>query len=368
MSGDVGVSQGWARRSGYVSAYRDRHGVLRWRFRKPGLPQSQTREQFGTEAWWIWYAAADSARKVEVGEKRTLPGSLSAVAVAYYASADFKRLAPVTQKTYRNIIDRFRDSAGALPVAKITAANVRKWVDNRADRPAAANTFLKVFRALMRFAIERDMVKADPTVGVRPVKNQTDGHHTWTEAEIATYEAHWKLGTRERLAFDLLLYTAQRSGDVRQMGPQHVLDGHVVVRQEKTATPLEIPIHPRLSASIAAYDSGHLIFIATQHGDPYTARGFGNWFTDSAKAAGLPAGRTAHGLRKAAARRLAEAGCTSHQIAAITGHKTLKEVERYTRAAAQKALAASAMERVNVGTDEEQTRLTLPDTVRQSPH
>ena len=196
----------------YVSAYRDRHGVLRWRFRRPGFPQSQTREQFGTEAWWTWYGAADAAKKVEIGSKRTVAGSLSAVVVAYYASADFKRLAPVTQKTYRNIIERFRETAGALPVAKITSANVRKWVDNRADRPAAANTFLKVFRALMRFAIERDMLKADPTIGVRPVKSKTDGHHTWTEAEISAFEAKWSLGTRERLAFDLLLYTAQRSG------------------------------------------------------------------------------------------------------------------------------------------------------------
>lgn len=350
----------------YVSAYRDRHGVLRWRYRRPGLPQSQSRELFGSEAWWAWYAAAEGATKVSVGEKRTIPGSLSAVAVAYYTSADFKLLAPVTQKTYRNIIDRFRDTAGALPVAKIAPAHVRKWVDNRADRPAAANTFLKVFRALMRFALERDMVKADPTIGVRPVKNKTEGHHTWTEAEIATYEAKWPLGTRERLAFDLLLYTAQRSGDVRQMGRQHILDGHVVVRQEKTGQPLEIPIHPRLSESIKAFHSGQLIFIATQHGDPYTARGFGNWFTDSAIAAGLEKGRTAHGLRKSAARRLAEAGCTSHQIAAITGHKTLKEVERYTRAAAQKALAGAAMERVKTSTDGEQSCLTNREKVSHS--
>lgn len=330
----------------YVSAYRDRHGVLRWRYRKAGKPQSQTRELFGSEAWWIWYSAADAAKPLEIGAARTLPGSLSAVAVAYYASADFKRLAPVTQRTYRNIIDRFRDTAGGLPVNRITGSHVRTWRDNRADRPAAANTFLKVLRALMRFAVERGMVTADPTLGVQPVRNKTEGHHTWTEAEIKTFETNWGLGTRERLALDLLLYTAQRSGDVRQMGPQHVVDGHVVVRQEKTGQPLQIPLHPALEASMAAYSSGQLVFLATQHGEPYTARGFGNWFTDAAKAAGLPSGRTAHGLRKAAARRLAEAGCTTHQIAAITGHQTLKEVERYTRAAAQKTLAASAMDRV----------------------
>lgn len=359
----------------FVSSYRDRHRVLRWRFRRPGYPQSQTREQFGSEAWWSWYAAADSATKLEIGAKRTLPGSFNAVVVAYYGSSDFKRLAKITRSTYRNILDRFRESAGDAPVAKMTAANVRKWLDNRADRPAAANTLLKVLRAVMRFALDRGMIKTDPTFGVRPVKNQTDGHHTWTEAEIATYEAHWPLGTRERLAFDLLLYTAQRSGDVRQMGRQHVHDGHVTVRQEKTGQPLEIPMHPRLVESIAAFNSGQLIYIVTKDGQPYSSRGFGNWFNESAVEAGLEKkmtvqginrGCTAHGLRKAAARRLAEAGCTPHQIAAITGHKSLKEVERYTRAAGQKALAGTAMLRVSPGTDPEQPCLTSPEAVRQS--
>lgn len=350
----------------YVSSYRDRHRVLRWRFRRPGYPQRQTRELFGSEAWWAWYAAADAAIKLEIGAKRTLPGSFNAVVVAYYASSDYKRLGKVTQATYRNILDRFREAAGSLPVAKMTPAHVRKWLDNRADRPAAANTLLKVLRAVMRFALDRGIIKADPTFGVRPVKNQTDGHHTWTEAEIAKYEAHWALGTRERLAFDLLLYTAQRSGDVRQMGRQHVHDGHVTVRQEKTGQPLEIPMHPRLVASVAAFNSGQLIFIVTKDGQPYSARGFGNWFNDSVQDAGLEKGRTAHGLRKAAARRMAEAGCTPHQIASVTGHKTLKEVERYTRAAGQKALAGAAMLKVSPGTDEEQPCLTSPDAVRQS--
>lgn len=354
------------KRPAFVSSYRDRHRVLRWRFRRPGYPQSQTREQFGSEAWWSWYAAADAATKLKIGASRTLLGSFNAVVVAYYASSDFKRLGPVTQTTYRNILDRFRTTAGNLPVAKMEAKHVRAWLDNRADRPAAANTLLKVLRAVMRFALDRGMMKKDPTFGVRPVKNHTDGHHTWTEAEIAKYEAHWPLGTRERLAFDLLLYTAQRSGDVRQMGRQHVHDGHVTVRQEKTGQPLEIPMHPRLVASIAAFNSGHLTYIVTKDGDPYSARGFGNWFNDSAQDAGLEKGRTAHGLRKAAARRMAEAGCTPHQIAAVTGHKTLKEVERYTRAAGQKALAGSAMAKVLPGTDAEQPCLTLPDAVRQS--
>lgn len=349
----------------YVSHYRDRHRKLRWRFRRPGFPESQTVALFGSAEWWEWYRAASTAEAKPLGASRTKPGSFSALVVAYYASAEWRQLRATTQTTYRNIIERFRKQAGELPVAMISTANVRKWLDNRADTPAAANNFLKVLRALMRFAVDRSWRRDDPTMGVRPLKNRTDGFHTWTEQEIAIYEAHWRLGTRERLAFDLLLYTAQRSGDVRQMGPQHVRDGYVVVRQEKTGQPLEIPLHPRLRASLAAYGSGHLNFITTQHGKPYTAGGFGNWFSGSARKAGLPVGVSAHGLRKAAARRLAEAGCTAHQIMAITGHQTLKEVERYTRAAGQKALADAAMARIG-STDEEQPCLTNPGQVRQS--
>jgi integrase len=64
-----------------------------------------------------------------------------------------------------------------------------------------------------------------------------------------------------------------------------------------------------------------------------------------------------HGLRKAAARRLAEAGCTEKQIAAVTGHTTLKEVARYTRAANQERLAADAVARLT-----EQTTLKNSQT------
>jgi integrase len=59
--------------------------------------------------------------------------------------------------------------------------------------------------------------------------------------------------------------------------------------------------------------------------------------------AGLPLGISAHGLRKAMCRRLAEAGCSANQIAAISGHATLREVGRYTKAADQRRMAKAAM-------------------------
>lgn len=153
------------------------------------------------------------------------------------------------------------------------------------------------------------------------------------------------MGTKERLAFDLLLYMAQRSGDVRNMGWIDVKDGRILVCQEKTSAKLALPIHPRLKASLDLAQIDYPTFIATQHGQAYTAAGFGNWFRGAVQEAGIK-DRSAHGLRKSAATRLADAGCSEAQIKAITGHVTAKEVERYTKARDQRVLAEAAMAKI----------------------
>jgi integrase len=111
---------------------------------------------------------------------------------------------------------------------------------------------------------------------------------------------------------------------------------------------LEIPLHPKLREIIDETPSGHLNFLVTSFGKPYTANGFGNWFRDLCDAAGCP-DVSAHGLRKAIARRLAEIGCSTHEIASITGHASLGEVERYTKAANRKRLARSPMTKLIEG-------------------
>ena len=146
------------------------------------------------------------------------------------------------------------------------------------------------------------------------------------------------------MALALLLYTGQRRDDVVRMGRQHIRDGAIHVRQQKTGIEMAIPIHATLQAAIAETPVDHLTLLITQTGKPFSAAGFGNWFRNRCDEAGL-SHCSAHGLRKAAARRLAEAGCTMHEIAAITGHASLSEIQRYTRAVDQKRLAASAMEK-----------------------
>jgi integrase len=116
------------------------------------------------------------------------------------------------------------------------------------------------------------------------------------------------------------------------------------VAQQKTGAKLVLPLHPDLQTILATTTRKHATIMATSHGAAFTLKGFGQFVSKAITQSGLPSRCKAHGLRKAAARRLAEAGCSTKEIASITGHKSLSEIERYTRAADQEAMAESAME------------------------
>jgi len=349
-----------------VSPMRDRHGKVRFRFRRKGSRTIYLVGLPGSPEFARSYADAleGVTSRLEVGAGRTVPGTINALAVTIYQSAEWSQLASTTQGTYRGIIERIRRDYGELGVRGFKADHVRKMRDKRKATPTAANNLLKVLRWMMTFAVERNLRPDNPCIGIKPLRVESDGFHTWTEAEIKTFEKRWPVGTRERLAMDLLLYTAQRSGDVRQMGRQHVRDGRVSVVQEKTGARLEIRVHPALAASLATVPAGQMMFVATQFGKPYTAKGFGNWFSDACRSAGLLQ-CSAHGLRKSAATRLADAGCSEAQIMAVTGHATTKEVQRYTRARDQRGLADDAMAKVG-GTQREQVLANRTDGLAKS--
>lgn len=333
------------KRPPYVSLYKDRHGKPRWRFRKRGLNEAQTALAFDETGWWDWYFAALKGDVRQVGAERTGVGTFNALIVSYYDSTDWKSLKPATQASRRREVERFRSEHGKRPVGDLQARHIAKMMDLKADLPGAANNRLKTLRALLAFAKTRGWRSDNPAMEVRRLRYRSEGFHTWSEDEIAKFEARWAVGTRERLAFDLLLYTGQRSADVRVMTAGQLQSGYISLRQSKTDGALEIPIHPALTTSLAARNADHLVLVTTKFGKPRSEKGFSNWISASARAAGIK-GCSAHGLRKSAARRLAEAGCTVHEIMAITGHKSLKEVERYTRAVEQRASADSAMLKV----------------------
>jgi integrase len=342
----------------YINAYVDRHGKARYYFRRagwssvplPGFPFSPEFMQA--------YERASAGQPAAVGAARVLPGSMHALAISYYNnSPEFRAMSPYSKQLRRNVIERFcRETDvnclrnGDKRAALLQPEHIGRFMADRADRPESANALRKALRALMKHAIAIKMRADNPMQDIKPLAPRSrKGFHSWEESEIAQFEAHHPIGSMPRLALALGLETGQAKQDVIAMGPQHIRDGVLKWIRKKTerstGTEVYIEIEPELRQIIDATPSGHLTFLIAPSGAPFTPASFGKWFRLQCDAAGLPH-CTFHGLRKACARRMADAECTPHEIAAVTGHASLKEVERYTRTADRKRLARSAKAKV----------------------
>jgi len=334
----------------YVNGFIDRYGKARWYFRRAGFKRVPLPGLPWSPEFMAAYEQALAGQPLQIGGARTNPGTVRALAVSYFHSSDFRSLKLSSQAIYRGVIDRFCIQYGDNRVAGLKREHVVKLMAARAEKPVAANNLRKVLRAMMKHAVEIGLRADDPTRDVRAIRVKSDGFHSWNDDEIAQFEKRHPRGTPARLALALLLYTGQRRSDVVRMGPQHICNGVLGVRQQKTGIELAIPVHSALAAVIAETPTYHLTFLTNQFGRPFTAGYFGQWFREQCDMAGLRH-CSAHGLRKAAARRLAEAGCSTHEIAAITGHASLKEVARYTEAVDRRRLAQSAMAKVRTSSD-----------------
>ena len=253
------------------------------------------------------------AQSGNIGAVRTKPGSFNALVVAYYRSAEFANLSANTQSQRRHVIERFRAEHGNKPLRGLSRKHIKAIIEAKAATPEAANHLLKVLRVMLSYAVDQEMIAANMAIGLKKYRSRTDGFHLWSEEEIARFEARHPAGTKARTALALMLYTAQRRGDVVRMGWQHVRHDEITVTQQKTGTTLVIPMHPELLAVLESLPRTNLTFLMTEHGAPFTNAGFGNWWRDRCNEAGLPQ-CTAHGLRKLATVRLIEAGCTDEQV------------------------------------------------------
>jgi integrase len=326
----------------YVQEYRDRHGKARRYFRRPGFKRVALRGTPGSPQFMTAYEAAFAAERPPIGRKHN-DGTVGDLVVSFYRSAAFDNLKASSQRAYRKILDPLAEKDGHRLVRDMprrVAVSIIEEIGT--TRPGAANLTLKVMRRLFAYAIKRDMRADNPFAGIETYKLGT--YHTWTEAEIAAYEAVWPIGTRQRLAFDLLLYTGQRVGDVAAWRRSGVRNGEIHFVQEKTGAGLVIPVHSNLVMSMKACSTKGLALFGQENGRPISGNGLSAVVERGARAAGLPAKCVPHGLRKALMRRLAERGATTKQIASVSGHKTLKEVERYTAAADQARLARATIE------------------------
>ena len=351
----------------YIYEEVDRYGKSRIYFRAKGKTGRILMPHPSSPEFAAGYAAALAGLQRPAPKTQMPPAPLPLqmntlrwLCSAYTASPEFRQLDPGTQRVRRQIIEhclREPIAPGAaelfsdFPVDRITPKAIRVLRDRKAEFPEAGNGRVKALRQVFAWGLEAqpDLLTTNPARDVPYLKpKETGGFHSWAIEEVHQFEDTHPIGSRARLAFALLLYTGQRRSDVVRLGRQHVRDGWLRFTQHKgrkrKPITLEIPIRPELGDIIDASPTGDLTFLVNEFGRPFTDAGFGNRFRKWCDEAGL-SGCSAHGLRKAAAARLAEAGASDREIMAVTGHRTAKEVDRYTRAARQRVLAGAAMAR-----------------------
>jgi integrase len=350
------------RRMKYVVEDTDRHGNVRIYYRRPGQQKVRLRGPVGSPEFLIDYqraadAITSSATAMTPKVEKDRTGTLRWLCTQYFASPMYKQLDPSTRRTRRSILERFCDNNGdgVKPFAQLLPRHVRARRDAIMETPASANNMIKTLRQLFRFANRYDMYDGNPAEKVEYLAMNAEGYHSWTLEEIKAYEAVHPVDSMARLALALALYTGQRRSDLIRFGWQDIREDDagtlwLIFTQQKGRNrhpiSLEIPIIPELQQYLKGERTDNGTFLVNEYGRPFTVAGFGNRFRKWCDAAGLK-NCSVHGLRKAAAARLAELGCSEFEIMAITGHQTSKEVTRYTKGASQKLRAASALTKLS---------------------
>lgn len=365
------------RRYPNVTSFTDRHGKVRWRYRKTGQRDYYFRNPPDTPGFDKELEECKAGAPTKVGAGRVPPRSVSDLLSRYYCSTDFQSGGDADQRRRRLLLESFRaefgnDQVGHFRFDHIEAIllqrSVKRVVNGRSvGGSVAALNLRKQLLRLFRYGKRLGWITSNPVEDaerIRPKKSK--GYHTWTEEEIRQYQARHALGTRARLALEIMLWTAQRRGDARLFGPAQLRDGKVEYCQGKTGKTIRLPAAPQLVEAIGAMQRiGLKTYLVTDFGKPFSAAGFGNKMREWCDQAGLPH-CTAHGLRKANSRRLAEMGATQQQLKAVGGWSGDAEVATYTAAAEQEALAAAGLGRL-IATDLANRNKGLANGNQQGP-
>ena len=255
----------------------------------------------------------------------------------YYLSPEYNNLGPSTKKVRQGLLEKINLKLGNNPYRSLVPRHIRAFRDSKQDVPESANSHIKALRQVYKWAINADFADHNPALSVPylPSKNP-NGFHTWTETEIKLYENRHEIGTKARLALGLLLYTGVRRSDAVQLGPQNEKNGCLEFTEAKNRARYPkarvIPILQPLRQILDATPTGHLVYLVTEFGKPFTFNGFGNWFKRRCREADVPK-CSAHGLRKAGAVRAAMNGATTKQLMAMFGWRSAKMAELYTKQA-----------------------------------
>ena len=326
--------------------YTDRHGVRRWRYRKPGSRPVELGTDYGSPDFVRRYEAAVAQQRAPIGKDKVQPGSISDLLARYYVVA-LPRWSEGTRKTNRAMLERFREEHGHRPVATVKPHNIENILAKMAATPAAAFNLRKRLIPVFRLAMKLGWLSVNPAELAESVPYHAKGHHTWSEDEISRFLEVHPFGTVAHRTMTLMLWTGAARADAVKLGWFSVKGDTIQYTRQKTGRMKDpvlicIPIAPELRALLDTLPRGAGTFLQTSDGKVRSAKALTGDMRKWCDAAGLPE-CTSHGLRKAIARRLGEAGASALMIAAVTGHKTLSEVQRYTEKADRSKLATGGI-------------------------
>jgi integrase len=328
-----------------VSRTVDRHGKVRWRFRKQGRADMYLPGPYGSAEFRVAYEAALQGAKTPIVRTTATYGSIAWLIEAYLRSPKFQNLSDVRRASIRRELDWLRDTAGPIQISRIAPRHVEMLMAKKAG-PTAANTVKKNLSMLFNFAIKHELAgqKHNPARYADRRRENPDGYHTWTDGEIVQFLAHHGPGTKARLAVLLILNTGASRQDLVRLGWQNVRDGRIRYARHKTGIVGDYGILPELDVELRAVPADRMLFLTHGSNRPYTVESFGNWFRDQCRAAGLPH-CSAHGLRKGQATRIADAGGSELQVMSFLAHATPKEGSTYVKKANRGKLADEGLQR-----------------------
>lgn len=264
-------------------------------------------------------------------------GSIAELAMLFRQSPQYRTWAESTRAKNDKVIGDFIARNGAQPLSDLTRGALLKMRDSLSATPGAANNWMKVIRAMLQYGVDLELAPVNAAASIRKLPPvNADGFRVWREDEIAAYLRRWTPETAAHRAMVLLLCTGASVSDVVKLGPGNVRAGRISYRRNKTGVEVDVPILPLLEETLR-WAPVAMTFLQTDQGLVRSAPGLSNSIRRWAAEAGMGApdknGRllSPHGLRKAQGRRLAEAGCSPHTIAAWLGHSGLGEVMTYTK-------------------------------------
>lgn len=339
-----------------------RHGTVKLYFRRGKGARVRLPADPDSAEFDLAYAKALAGVQLRPRAPEAPVQSLRWLIDRYRESAKWKSYSAATRRQQENFFKDALDKSQNADFRLIDKRSIIAAIDARADRPALANNFLKAMKALFTWAKLNDHITVNPTDDVERVRYKSEGFKAWSIADYQKFCEKWPIGTKPRLACELLIHSGLRRSDIVHAGRQHMAENIFTMRTAKTGAVITVEFPQSLMTVIENTPTGDLAFLVTEYGKPFVKEGFGNWFGEKCREAGLPL--NAHGLRKLSATLAANAGAGAHELMAQYGWTNLKQAEIYTKNADRARLGIRSSRRVSEQIEDEKSRTQLPD----APH